>query len=110
MHVDVGRGATRLEDYSGSIDRVDAEIWQGLDYPIAGTKLRRDPHDKNHAEAIVLDLQDGRAWLLFLRDGEAANPALAQNYREHVLAEIKNRWGGMAPLQIGQDGSLPPMH
>ena len=100
MHVDVGRGATRLEDYSGSIDRVDAEIWQGLDYPIAGTKLRRDPHDKNHAEAIVLDLQDGRAWLLFLRDGEAANPALAQNYREHVLAESKNLWGGMAPLKI----------
>ena len=71
---------------------VHAGVWRGA--------------DDNELEASVMDLHDnlGQVWIMFLQ-GE--NPALADQFRERVMLEIRRRWPETLSLPIMPTGAIP---
>lgn len=103
MHLELGPTSMRLDEVFEPIKVVDAQVLEGADH----YKLLNLPRRSSGAHlAAIMDLGDGRAWMIFLRDRDSA---AARHFREHVVADLEVRWPGMIKLQQSADGALPRM-
>lgn len=71
---------------------VRAGVWRGA--------------DDNELEASVMDLHDnlGQVWITF---SQGENSVLADQFREHVMREVRHRWPETLSLPIMPNGAIP---
>lgn len=95
LHVDAATDAELAQQAQAGPDfrhTIRAAVWRGT--------------GDSELEASILDLPDnlGQAWITFLR-GE--DPALADQFREHAMREIRLRWPETLTLPIMPSGAIP---
>ena len=107
MHVDVGRLGRHMDAVPANsiISTTEAEIWLGGDE--TDRSIQKDPHLGNSPTGLVIDLHDGRSWLVFLKGSDDQRASI---YRDEVTRQILKRWPSTRPVALLPDGSLPPFH